>query len=93
MTGNEGVRPALVSLASGACWQCGDEAPWTCDTPGCARWVCHEHTVVEAQAWDSLGADGVDIRCREHVSRSFDVRDLVRGRYLPPPSMKGHDAV
>ena len=54
----------LVHLESGPCWQCGDEAPWTCDTPGCGRWVCHEHTVVEAQAWDVLGADGVDIRCR-----------------------------
>ena len=78
------MRDDLWSLASGSCWQCGDDAPWTCDTPGCGRWICDAHTAVEAQAWDLQGADGVDIRCREHVSRSFDTRDLDRGRYLPP---------
>ena len=78
------MRDDLWSLASGSCWQCGDDAPWSCDAPGCGRWVCDAHTAVEAQAWDLLGVDGVDIRCREHVRRSFDTRDLVRGRYLPP---------
>jgi hypothetical protein len=78
---------------TGACWECGEEAPWVCDTPGCDRWVCYDHTIVEAQAWDVHGFDGVDIRCREHISRSFETRDLQCGQYLPPPPMKGGDGV
>lgn len=66
------------------CVICGDAAGDTsCDD--CRRWLCWEHAIVEAQAWDVHGFDGVDIRCPDHRHISFAVRGLLRGQYVPPP--------
>lgn len=83
------VDRLLKPLASGACWVCGDEATDQCEAPGCARWVCLAHVIIEAQWWDVQGFDGVDIRCPTHRQISFAMRDLDRGRYLPPPPLVG----
>jgi len=48
--------------------------------------------VVEAQAWDIHGMDGVDIRCQEHRNLSLDSRDVFRGNGLPPaPRWEGDE--
>lgn len=68
----------------GICIVCGEDAESQCDD--CQRWLCYEHLIVEAQAWDVHGFDGVDFRCHEHRRVRFDTRDLLRGRYLPEPA-------
>ena len=69
------------------CWSCGVEAEDQCDD--CRRWVCPEHLIIEAQAWDVQGWDGVDFRCTAHRRVNFATRDLLRGQYLPAPVPRG----
>lgn len=64
-------------LPSNCCVYCGAPAEIDCDheyrldgKPLCGRWVCWDHAQVEAQAWDTFCADGVDIRCPEHYTAS-----------------------
>jgi hypothetical protein len=71
----------------GPCWVCGAEATDQCDNGydgSCNRWICVDHSVMEAQHWDKHSFDGVDIRCQEHRNLSINVRDWWRGSGLPP---------
>jgi len=78
---------ARGEVPTGPCWVCGAVATNQCDyryDDSCRRWICYDHAVVEAQAWDIHGMDGVDIRCQEHRNLSLDSRDWGRGRGVPP---------
>ena len=68
---------------TGSCHVCGAEAAAQCDD--CQGWLCPDHLVIEAQAWDVHGWDGVDSRCPDHRRINFETRDLLRGQYLPVP--------
>lgn len=61
----------------GQCWLCDGLAFWRCDT--CNRWVCRDHTTVEAQHWDTYGLDGVDIYCPAHRALNPATRPLAPG--------------
>jgi hypothetical protein len=83
----------LMHHDSGPCWVCGalardrcayHESPSRYDDPRCNCWVCDDHLVIEAQAWDMHGWDGVDFRCHAHRNLSLDSRDWARGRQVPP---------
>jgi hypothetical protein len=55
-------------------------------------WVCDDHLVIEAQAWDTHGWDGVDFRCHAHRNLSLDSCDILRGEGLPPaPRWEGDE--
>jgi hypothetical protein len=88
---------ARGDVPTGPCWGCGAPATDQCDygyNTGhtCNRWICFDHSGVEAQHWDKRGWDGVDIRCQEHRNLSLDSRDLVRGHGLSPaPRWEGDD--
>jgi len=63
-------------VETGLCWVCGvlttvqcdHEYRWQPPEQRCTRWLCHDHATVEAQIWDTYGADGVDLRCSEHTA-------------------------
>jgi hypothetical protein len=83
----------LMPHDNGLCCVCGalasercdyQEPPGRDDAPRCHRWVCDDHLVIEAQAWDTHGWDGVDVRCHAHQNLSLDARDWARGRQVPP---------
>ena len=56
------------------CAVCDAPAFWLCDFGSsyanlrgtCRKSLCYAHSTVEAQVWDVLGDDGVDIRRLEH---------------------------
>ena len=67
--------PARVPTPCGVCGvDCAEEHSWACaidcmdphadqcDVPGCGRWLCFDHVSIEAQPWDLLACDGVDVR-------------------------------
>ena len=66
------------------CRVCGAAADAQCDD--CQCWLCFAHLIIEEQAWDGCGWDGVDFRCPEHRWVRWETRDLLRGRYLPLPN-------
>lgn len=68
-------------MKTSRCADCDGEATAQCDD--CGRWLCATHLVIEAQAWDVGGWDGVDFRCHAHRRITWDTRDLVHGCYLP----------
>jgi hypothetical protein len=85
--------PLEATEHTGPCWVCGAPATQRCDyrkppgrydDPRCDRWVCDDHLTIEAQAWDTHGGDGVDMRCHAHRNLSLDSRDWWRGREVPP---------
>ena len=91
---------ARGDVPTGPCWVCGADAMSRCDyqppgqydAPTCNRWICNDHSVVEAQHWDKRGWDGVDIRCQEHRNLSLDSRDVLRGHGLSPaPRWEGDE--
>jgi hypothetical protein len=62
---------ARGEVPTGPCYVCGKLATSQCDYEyntghKCNRWICDNHSVIEAQHWDKHGLDGVDVRCHEH---------------------------
>ena len=51
---------------TGPCAVCGGESDPDMRCDDCECWLCPDHLVIEAQAWDVHGWDGVDYRCRDH---------------------------
>jgi hypothetical protein len=91
----------LMHHDDGPCWVGGALARDRCaypepssryDDPLCNRWVCDDHLIIEAQAWDTHGWDGVDCRCHAHRHLSLDSRDWARGRQVPPAPRGEGDA-
>ena len=68
---------------TGPCSLCHTEADAQCDD--CKCWLCPDHLIIDAQAWDVQGFDGVDSRCSDHRRVRWETRDLLRGQYLPAP--------
>jgi hypothetical protein len=85
MTDNAQPSVLWESVETGPCAVCGHAADFQCDVTGCGQWFCDAHGAIEAQSWDVYGWDGVDFRCRAHLSLSVDTRGLLRDQDLPAP--------